>query len=116
MDIQCQIESKDKVRIITVLDEKVTHDNAPSLKEKLFLEIADGNNQLILDLHRVKDMDSSGLGALLFGKRQANNSGGDLVLVGASENVQTIIRIAQLSRVFEIFPTLEEAIQFFKEQ
>ncbi len=116
MDIQCQIESKDDIRIITILDEKVAHENAPSLKEKLFLEIADGHHKLVLDLHKVKDMDSSGLGALLFGKRQANNSGGDLVLVGANESIQTIIRIAQLSRVFENFPTTEEAVRFFKEQ
>jgi anti-anti-sigma factor len=62
----------------------------------------------------VTEIDSAGLGALLFGKRQATGIEGELKLVGASESVQNMIRIAQLSRVFEMHSSIEEAISAFK--
>lgn len=110
MDIQCKTEKKKGTLIFTITHRSVNHNNAASLKEKIFLEIADGNSKLVMDLTQVNEMDSSGLGALLFGKRQANNAGGNMVFVGVNQSIQTMIRIAQLARVFEIFPTLDEAV------
>ena len=114
MDIKCTSQKLDDSIVFTILDREVNHNNSASLKEKLLLEIADGNLQIALNLENVKEIDSSGLGALLFGKRQANNAGGNMVLVSANPNVQTIIRIAQLSRVFNIFSSVDEAITSFQ--
>ncbi len=116
MDIQYSTEKANDVLIFTVLDEHINHSNAASLKEKLFVEVADGNIQLVLDLKNVRDLDSSGLGALLFGKRQANNAGGELVLATVASSVENMIRIAQLSHVFQIFPDVPSALQYFKEE
>lgn len=116
MEIQVKTKKMDDAILLTVMEPNLNHENAASLKEKLFLEIADGNSKIILDLANVERMDSSGLGALLFGKRQANNAGGDLVLVSAQPAVVDMIRIAQLSRVFELFPTTAEALSFWQNQ
>ncbi len=114
MDIQCTSQKKDNAVIFTIEDNEVNHNNAASLKEKLFLEIADGVKNIILDMKNVTDLDSSGLGALLFGKRQAENSGGSMMLVAVSDNIQTMLRIAQLSRVFESYPSIEDALSALK--
>ncbi len=113
MDIQYATEKQNEVLVFTVLDEFVNHSNAASLKEKLFVEIAEGNSQLVLNLGNVRELDSSGLGALLFGKRQANNAGGDMVLATVAPGVENMIRIAQLSHVFQIFPDVPSAVNFF---
>ncbi|MEJ2637641.1 MAG: STAS domain-containing protein [Calditrichia bacterium] len=113
MEIQTSIRKQDDIIVFTITDREVTHNNSASLKEKLFLEIADGNKQIVLDMLNVKEMDSSGLGALLFGKRQANNAGGNVVFVSENPHVQTMIRIAQLSHVFEFYPTVEDALKSF---
>ncbi|MEJ2050307.1 MAG: STAS domain-containing protein [Calditrichota bacterium] len=111
MDIQYDFKKQDEVLIFTILDKDITHQNAASLKEKLFVEIAQGHNRIILDLKDVNELDSSGLGALLFGKRQADNAGGNILLVAVKPSVQSMIRIAQLSRVFASYETVEEAMK-----
>jgi anti-sigma B factor antagonist len=115
MEIQTDIERKDGIIIFTVKEKGLNHENAASLKEKIFLEIADGNTQIVLDMHQVEEMDTSGLGVLTFGKRQANSTGGNIILVGINPGIQSLLRIAQLTRVFEIFDTQDEAIAAFKQ-
>lgn len=114
MDIQVDIEEQNDIVILSVNEPIIDHSNSASLKEKLFLEIADGKNKIILDLTKVMEMDSSGLGALLFGKRQASHSGGNIFLVGIQPAVDSMLRIAQLSRVFDIFEKTDDAIAHFR--
>lgn len=114
MEIRVEVNKQDKVLVFTILDKEINHKNAASFKEKLFLQIAQGSPQIVLDLKNVDELDSSGLGALLFGKRQADNAGGNILLVSVNPSVQSMIRIAQLSRVFESFSTVDEAIAIFQ--
>jgi anti-sigma B factor antagonist len=113
MEINIDIENKEEAVIFRIDENEVNHGNAASLKEKLFLEIADGNVRIILDLGKVKEMDSSGLGALLFGKRQATNAGGNMLLVSVQPAVSSMLRIAQLSRVFDMFESADQALASF---
>lgn len=114
MEIQTEVNKENGIVIFTIVDKEVNHSNAASLKEKLFVEIAGGNNQIILDLKNVNEMDSSGLGALLFGKRQATNSQGNILLVAVNPAIQSLLRIAQLNRVFETHESLEDAKKVFR--
>lgn len=115
MGIQTDIQRKDGIVIFSIIDKGLNHNNSASLKEKILLEIADGNTKIILDLHQVEEMDTSGLGVLTFGKRQANSTSGDIILVGINPGVQSLLNIAQLTRVFQIFDTKDEAIAAFGE-
>ncbi len=114
MKISTEVKDQEGVVVVSVNEETIDHSNSASFKEKLFLEIADGNSNIIINLQDVNEMDSSGLGALLFGKRQANHAGGDVILVAVQPAVHSMLRIAQLSRVFSIFDTIEEAVSSFK--
>lgn len=114
MQLQYNTQELEGVLIFSLQEEKITHDLASDLKELIFLKIAEGFSKIVLDLSKVKEIDSSGLGALLFGKRQANGNAGDLRLVGVSEAVENMIRIAQLSRVFESYKSIKEAVKALK--
>ena len=57
---------------------------------------------LVLDLHGVEFVDSSGLGALLGIKKQQERAGGRLVLTRLSAPVARIIEITRMDRVFEV--------------
>jgi anti-anti-sigma factor len=57
---------------------------------------------LVLDLHGVDFVDSSGLGALLGIKKQQERAGGHLRLARLSESVTRIIEITKMDRVFEV--------------
>jgi anti-sigma B factor antagonist len=66
-----------------------------------------------VDLEAVDNMDSTGLGALLFGIRQADQHEKDLRLSGIKNKVQFLIHVAHLDDVLEFYPTVDEAIQAF---
>ncbi len=114
MEIKYAVETRGNVLIFTILQNEINKNQVASLKEKLFLEIADRNSKIVLNLKHVQTIDSSGLGAILFGTRQARNAGGNLVLATVNPKVETMIRIAQLDRVFDIFTSIEEAVSFFE--
>jgi len=113
MELKADIKKEKGVVVLSIKDKELSHNNSASLKEKIFLEIADGNSKMVLDLKKVQEMDSSGLGALLFGKRQASNAGGNIVLVSVSPAVQSLLRIAQLNRVFETYESVKDAIKSY---
>jgi anti-anti-sigma factor len=67
-------------------------------------ELDVSHRTLVLDLHGVDFVDSSGLGALLGIKKQQDRGGGSLLLTRMSDSVARIIEITKMDRVFDILP------------
>ncbi|MGC8896768.1 MAG: STAS domain-containing protein [Bacteroidota bacterium] len=84
---------------------------APELKGEFLLITRTKASQLVIDLSDVRSCDSSGLSALLIAERQMRNHGGVVKLVGVRKTVLSLLKIAQLDRVFQIFPTVSEALK-----
>jgi anti-sigma B factor antagonist len=80
------------------------------LKEELKASIGDETSAVILDLGRVEFIDSSGLGALISALKALRTGGGTLWLTQVSEAVRSILEITRLDRVFDIVPTLDDAL------
>ncbi|MBI3736649.1 STAS domain-containing protein, partial [Candidatus Sumerlaeota bacterium] len=58
-------------------------------------------------------LDSSGLGAILSCLRKLNSVGGDLKLCAMSKPVHTLFELVRMHKIFEIFPTRDEAVRSF---
>jgi anti-sigma B factor antagonist len=71
------------------------------------------NRHLVLDLGAVEFIDSTGLGALLSLLRKLKLNSGDLRLTGIGAQVLSIFRLVRMNRVFEIYPSVEEAVSSF---
>ncbi|KAA1374788.1 STAS domain-containing protein [Aeromicrobium fastidiosum] len=73
----------------------------PELRSKVDdLDVA--HRTLVLDLHGVEFVDSSGLGALLGIKKQQDRGGGRLVLARMSAPVARILQITRMDGVFTV--------------
>ncbi len=81
--------------------------------ELLRLVEQEHHRKILVDLKTVEYADSSGLGALLFGLRQARAFDGVLKLVNLNPRVLSLIRIAKLDTVLEAFDDETEAIESF---
>jgi anti-sigma B factor antagonist len=68
-------------------------------------------HSLVIDLSEVDFCDSSGLSALLIAERRMRDSGGVVKLVGLKKKVLDLVKISQLDRVFQIHPTVAEALK-----
>ena len=64
---------------------------------------------VLVDLHRVTFIDSSGIAAMVQGLTRARERGLGLSLVGAPDPVLRILRLTRLDAVFPMYATLEEA-------
>ncbi len=73
--------------------------------------ILEARSQLILDLSRMRFVDSSGLGAILSCLRQLRAKGGDLKLCGMTKQVRAVFELVRMHRIFDIYATQQEAVQ-----
>ena len=67
---------------------------------------------LILDLSQVSYIDSAGLGSVVNAHISCVNAGRHLAVVGVSDRVRTLFKIARLENVLAFFPTMDAAEQF----
>jgi anti-sigma B factor antagonist len=93
---------------------RITAATAPELKSQMKLFLAAGHIHLILDLSKTVFIDSSGLSAFVSGLKLARELEGSLKLASLQSDVQSIFKLTMLDRVFELYPSLDEAMKSLK--
>lgn len=83
------------------------HDQLHEMKEA-------GKKNVVVDLSKVKFMNSSGLGMLISGMTTMRNAGGDLRLARVADRIQSLLVITKLITVFKHFDSVDEAIESFE--
>lgn len=97
--------------VVTLNEHRLDSLKAPALKTEILKLISDGANNVLLNLENVVTIDSSGIGSLTFAKRQLETSEGSLSLCSLQDKVSTVIKIAKLDEVFDIYDNLEDGIK-----
>jgi anti-sigma B factor antagonist len=75
-----------------------------------------GRTRLVLDLHAVQFVDSSGLSVLVSTLKAVQPHDGRVVLLSPSDGVRSLIELTRLHQVFEIFEDREAAIRQLDER
>ena len=104
-----QIERKEKYISIELLEEKFLSNNNKDLKETILDPANTSFRNIILDISKVKYIDSSGLSSILLAYKLCKSRNGILVICGACDAVKTLIKISQLDSILSLVPSLEEA-------
>lgn len=110
--MQFMTEEKRGVKILRLNEKRLDTATAPHLKVELIVLTGKDPCKIIVDLNDVVYADSSGLGALLLGLRQARDKGGRLVLLNIQKRVKDLIHIARLEDVLLSFENEDEAIAY----
>jgi len=69
--------------------------------------------RIVLNLNDVGEIDTTGLGTLLFALAKLQKAGGGLALVDLKPLHITVVLEAKLAAVFEIFKTNQDAVNSF---
>lgn len=82
-------------------------------------EMADdfiGKNQMniILNLEKVKILNSLGINALIKIFTKCRNHGGDMYIVNISDKINQVLLLTKLNTVLNIAPSTQEAIENFE--
>jgi len=104
------LEKKNDISIVRVESTKITHIEAPDMKTTFLKLLTEDTHYFLLNLTKLDYMDSTGLGAMLFGIRQAEANDREIIFCCLTDKMQSLVRIARLDTIFEIYSTEEVAI------
>lgn len=74
-----------------------------------------GDRKVVLDLRRLTYISSLGLGILVRIHSRFKKAGASLKFANLQTNVGRILEFAHLDRVFDLYPTVDEAVRAFHE-
>ena len=103
-------EEKNGIVIVYVQEERLDAHNSGELKIEMQKLFEEGNKNILVDLKDVRFIDSSGLGALVSGFKNAISHQGNLKLSSLQPQVKSMFELTRLHRVFEIFASSSEAL------
>lgn len=83
---------------------------APKLREAVIALVDAGASHIIADLREVEFLDSTGLGALIGAQNRLRTQDGSFRLVITSDRIIRLFRITGLLKVFEIHPSVLDAV------
>lgn len=81
-----------------------------------FVELADSSRAMIVNLSKVSFIASLGVRTLMLSAKSLIRRGSELVVYGASENVDKVLRGTGFNEVAGLYPDYESAIRTVKER
>jgi anti-sigma B factor antagonist len=111
--MQLTITHVNEVTVISVDVNALDASNSKDLKAKVAPEIVPGA-KVLLNLSKLKFVDSSGLGSMLHCLRQLEGMNGQLKLCCMAKPVRSIFELVRMHKIFEIHITEEEALRSFE--
>jgi anti-sigma B factor antagonist len=108
------IDKQDQYAVLALEEENLNSVIAPQLKSDFIILNQEGTRNLILDLSKVKFVDSSGLSAILTAHRLWKDTGSFVISGKLQPMVTKLIEISRLDTILAITPTLSEAVDYVK--
>ena len=110
MDLTLNVYSDSPDYTVVAVGGEIDVYSAPKLREKLISLVESGSYHLIIDMEAVEFLDSTGLGVLVGGLKRVRAHDGWIDLVCTQGRILRIFRITGLSRVFNIYDSVVDAI------
>jgi anti-anti-sigma factor len=100
--------------LVIAVDGRIDYVNADEFKAALMPHLTNGTaggNQVVLDLSQLEYISSAGLRVLMIAAREAKARQGKLIAVALQPVVREIFEISKFTLVFELFNSVQEALQ-----
>ncbi|MDT8322984.1 MAG: STAS domain-containing protein [Bacteroidota bacterium] len=108
--MQIKEEIEGDVVVLSLRGNLMGEPETTEFRDKIKSVVRDGFLKIVLDVSKIKWVNSSGLGALISALATVNNSGGDMRLANVTEKIKSLFMITQLIKVFKTFDTTERAV------
>jgi anti-sigma B factor antagonist len=111
MEETCTISDRSDGRVVVSAVGEIDVDSAPVLREKLEEAIAERPPVVVIDLLKVTFLDSTALGVLIGAYKQCRSEQLTMRLALMEPRILKIFEITELTDLFSIFPTVEDAVR-----
>ncbi len=111
--MQINEERQGDVVILTLKGKLMGGPETQAVHEKC-KELAENKDlKVVIDLGKVKWMNSSGLGAIMGSMTTLKNSGGELKLANVTDKVKSLFIITKLITIFDTHDSVDAAVKNF---
>lgn len=112
LKLSLQTQAINKVTVLRCQGRFTYRDEATAFSQKI-AELLPHTRQLVVELSALDIIDSAALGELVVVHMWTRASGCALKLAAPNARIQHVLELTNLSRVFDIHPTLDEALLAF---
>lgn len=104
-------EIKENTLILRLSGDLIGEDNGANILDKVNSAIQDKVLVCIIDISKLRYINSSGIGVLITILTKFRNKGGEVYLMKPSETVQKLLVITKLNAIFQIIQNEEEVFK-----
>ena len=87
--------------------------NSSDMLKDAFSSWSQSARKFIFNCEHLEFLDSTGLGILLLCLKEAMKGDGDIRLAEVNETVRMVLEITRADEIFQVFPTVEDALVSF---
>jgi anti-sigma B factor antagonist len=102
------------VAVVSLKGNLMGEPDTTEVREKIYGLLQDDVRKIVLDLGKVKWVNSTGLGTLISVMTSVKNKDGDLRLANVTEKLESLFMITQLIKVFKTYESVDRAVAGFK--
>lgn len=113
MALTTKVRKNGNVAIIDLKGRITLGEDTGVLRDQLRKVLAQGDKNILLNMHDVTYVDSAGLGELVGAYTTATNQGGAVKLLHLQGKMKDLMQITKLHTIFPAFDNEQEALQSF---
>lgn len=106
--------SKDDVTVLDISGKIMGGDDFDLFNNTIKSLVADGKVDIVLNLSKVKWINSTGLGLMVSAYTSLVKQGGRMKIAEVSDRIDNILHVTQLELIFETFDDEDKAIASFE--
>jgi len=103
------LENKDKITIIKLEGNLISEYENKALLDEVDEIISDNKSFFIIDLSKLENLNSSGLGGLITILTKSRKANGETYITNVSEKIKQLLIITKLNSVFNFAENIEDA-------
>ena len=116
MEFSFKITEEKNVVLIHLIGDLMERTDSTELIEKIDSLIADKKSTFVLNLSKLKYMNSTGLNVLIGILSKARNHGGEVLISEVSAKVKELFIVTKLHTVFTITDTTKKAVELIEKR
>lgn len=113
MSIKVDVKQIGDVSLVSISGRITLGEGSETLRDSIKDLVSTGHIKIILGTKDVSFIDSSGVGELVTAYTTVSNNRGKLVLLSPSERICNMLNKTKLYTIFEVYSSLEEALEHF---
>jgi anti-sigma B factor antagonist len=111
-----RIDSREKngIIILDLYGKLMGGPDAEAFRGAIYKLIEGGHKKIVVNLHSIDWINSTGMGILISGYTTMRRNGGDLRLLHVSDKIRSILYVTKLNTIFKCFDNEDDAVASYE--